>query len=84
VLASVKKTPRSSFVVPLVWLVQVAPAFVVRRIVPPPPTAVPVLASVKKTPLRRFVVPLDWLTQPGWPKELLIAPNVVTSSKNKL
>ncbi len=35
------------------------PPSVVRRMVPPYPTAVPVLASVKATPLRTWVVPLD-------------------------
>jgi len=36
--------------------------FVVRRIVPPFPTTVPVLASMKQTPRRMFVVPLHcWL-----------------------
>ena len=48
-LASVKKTPRRLFVVPLDWIVQVDPPFVVRIIVPKFPTAVPVLASVKET-----------------------------------
>ena len=48
---------------PLVWLTQVAPPSVVRRMVPELPTAVPVLASVKLTLLSVTVVPLVWLTQ---------------------
>ena len=41
VLASVKKTPRSVWVVPEVWTVQVVPPFSVRTIVPLLPTAKP-------------------------------------------
>ena len=45
------------------------PPVVVRRIVPPFPTVVPVLASVKKTPKSAFV-PVVWLTQ-------VVPPSVV-------
>src|SRR6185436_5131841 len=84
VVASVKITPKRWFVVPLVWLVQVAPAFDVRTIVPKFPTAVPVAAPVKETPIRRLDVPLDWLIQPDWARESLLAMNTATRSKNKL
>ncbi len=45
-------------VVPLVCEVHVVPPFVVLRIVPSSPTAVPVFVSVNETPYRIFVVPL--------------------------
>jgi len=42
---------------------QLSPPSVVLRIMPAPPTTVPVLASVKKTPTIGLKVPLDWLVQ---------------------
>ena len=48
---------------PLNWLTQVAPPSVVRRIVPPLPTAVPVFASLNQTLSSQWSVPLNWFTQ---------------------
>jgi len=50
--ASVKDTPKRLFVVPLDWLIQLSPPFVVLMIVPKDPTAVPLFASVNEIPVR--------------------------------
>ena len=52
--ASVNETPLRSFIVPLVWIIQLSPPFVVRRIVPPSPTAVPLFVYANETPLSVF------------------------------
>jgi hypothetical protein len=56
--ASKKETHMRSAAVLLFWLIQVVPPFVVRRIVPPSPTAVPVIASLNETLLRKASDPL--------------------------
>ena len=63
VFASVNETPERVVFVPLLWLTQVAPPSVVRRIVPLSPTAVPVFAPVNDTPESPKPVPLVWPTQ---------------------
>src|SRR5216683_778263 len=65
-LASTKETALRGRVVPLQWVVQVAPPSVVRTMVPPSPTATRVPGSKVATDRRRLPVGSGfWKNQPG-------------------
>src|SRR5216683_1512614 len=84
VLASTKATPKRLLVVPLDWGVQVAPPFVVRRIVPPAPTATTVLGSRVAAAQRWFPCGSGFCqNQPDCAKDGLVAGIVMPKKRTE-